>query len=72
MGRSKSNETTIHNATSTSVSLRTTIPEYIVDKLDLDPKHRIIWDINYEEGVWVAKFSKKPTSSVHRSKAKSK
>ena len=38
MGRGKPNVTTLHNATSTSQSIRTTIPEHIALKLDLDSK----------------------------------
>ena len=59
MGRGKPNVTTLHNATSTSQSIRTTIPEHIALKLDLDSKIQIEWDIEKEGGIWYAKFKKK-------------
>ncbi len=59
MGRGKPNVTTLHNATSTSPSLRTTIPEHIALKLGLDSKVQIEWDIEEKKGIWYAKFKKK-------------
>lgn len=68
MGRSKSSETIIHNATSTSSSLRTTIPEHIVEKLGLNSKNQLKWDVDKENGVWIAKIIKKNEIKPKRTK----
>ena len=70
MGRGKSNVTTLHNATSISPSLRTTIPEHIALKLGLDSKIQVEWDIEKEDGVWCAKFKKKNVKIKKRIKNK--
>ena len=66
MGRGKPNVTTLHNATSTSPSLRTTIPEHIALKLGLDSKVQIEWDIEDKDGIWYAKFKKKNIETKKR------
>ncbi|GEM_PF-4509054 len=40
----KSNETILHPNTKDSDSLRTTIPKFIIDSLDLSKGDKLVWD----------------------------
>jgi hypothetical protein len=46
MGKNvRADESVLHNATTNSISLRTTIPSYIVAKLDLKKGERFRWHL---------------------------
>ena len=66
MGRDKPNVTTLHNATSTSSSLRTTISEHIALNLGLDSEVQIKWDMEKKDGMWYAKFKEKNIETKKR------
>ncbi len=44
----RADESILHPATTNSISLRTTIPSYIVAKLELEKGHRFRWCIESE------------------------
>ena len=59
MARLENDETVVSLAVSNSNSLRSTIPLHIAKKLKLCPGDRIAWDLDKEDGVWLAKIIKK-------------
>ena len=59
MARFENDETVVSRAVSNSNSLRSTIPLHIAKKLELNPGDRVEWDLDKEDGVWLAKIIKK-------------
>ena len=61
MARLKNNETTLSLAVSKSDSLRTTVPIYIIKKLNLKKGDRVEWDIDKVKGRWIATIKRSNT-----------
>ena len=59
MARTETSETVLTLAVSRSVSLRTTVPRYIIKKLNLKKGDVIKWDIDKSNGKWIAIIKKK-------------
>ena len=59
MGRGNGTDTTAQSATTSSKSIRTTIPAFIVQKLAINEGDVLSWDIDKEGKNWIAILKKR-------------
>lgn len=59
VGRGNGTDTTAQSATSTSRSIRTTIPTFVVQKLNIQEGDDLVWDIDKQGKNWIAILKKK-------------
>lgn len=58
MGRMKSNETRVAAAHSSTVSVRTTIPSHIAERLGLEAGDTLTWEIDKDGKSWFVRIRK--------------
>lgn len=59
MARTRGTETIIGSATSKTKSLRTTIPVFVVQQMELDEGDHLNWKVDKQNDTWIAVITKK-------------